>query len=492
MVFNSIEFVVFFIAVFSFYYFVLKEKTKRQNILLLVASYVFYAYANWKILPLLMLSTAVFYGLGIAIFQTNSEKRKNWLAISGIIFGLGTLFYFKYANFFISSFVDLFESIGLQTNWHTFKIIVPVGISFYTFRLLSYVFDINRGKYEPERDIVAFSTYVAFFPCILSGPIDRPNMLIPQLHKKRVFDYALAVDGCRQILWGLFTKMVVADNCARVVNAIWDSRTDCNGSILLLGAALFSFQLYADFSGYSNMAIGTGKLLGFRLTKNFNYPFFAQNIADYWRRWHISLTSWLTDYIFMPLNVKWRNIGNTGMILAIIITFVLCGLWHGANWTFVIFGFYQGLLYIPLIISGLMFKKTKIEVGRWELPKWNVLWKILLTFCLVTLGNLVFRAESIQQFWDYTVQIFSSEIVSSELFAQISLIGGKALLLKIAIFLFLFLLMEWQNRNKEFGLQIDEIRLFRSRSMRWLLYIALIFCTLAYHGNQTEFVYIQF
>jgi D-alanyl-lipoteichoic acid acyltransferase DltB (MBOAT superfamily) len=341
MLFNSIEFVIFFILLFVLYHFVLKERTKMQNILLLVASYFFYGYTNWKILPLLIVSTLVFYGLGIVISKTENQKRKSFFTALGVGFGIGVLGYFKYANFFIESFQTVFESIGLQTNIHTFKIIVPIGISFYTFRLLSYIIDINRGKYEPTRDLIAFSTYVAFFPCILSGPIDRPNTLIPQLQAKRVYDYHLSVDGMRQILWGLFKKMVVADNCALAANEIFGDSAHCSGSTLALGAVFYTFQMYADFSGYTDMAIGIAKLLGFRITKNFNYPLFAQNISDYWRRWHISLTSWLTDYVFMPLNVKWRNWGKWGMILAIIVDFVLCGFWHGANWTFVLWGLYH-------------------------------------------------------------------------------------------------------------------------------------------------------
>ncbi|MDR1737843.1 MAG: MBOAT family protein, partial [Candidatus Symbiothrix sp.] len=307
MLFNSLTFALFFPTVFLIYWFAFPVRAGRalplqlQNLFLLAGSYVFYAWASWKILPLLFVSTLVFYSLGIVIFEAKTEKRKSLFAVLGVVAGLATLLYFKYTNFFITSFKDLFESFGLQTNLHTFNIIVPVGISFYTFRLLSYVIDINRGKYEPTRDFVTFAAYVAFFPCILSGPIDRPNTLIPQLQSKRTFDYSLAVDGCRQILWGLFKKVVVADQCANFVNDIWDSFPDYSGGTLLIAAILYVFQMYADFSGYSDMAIGVGKLMGLKITQNFNYPLFAQNIADFWRRWHISLTSWLTDYVFMPL-----------------------------------------------------------------------------------------------------------------------------------------------------------------------------------------------
>jgi D-alanyl-lipoteichoic acid acyltransferase DltB (MBOAT superfamily) len=479
MSFNSIEFVIFFAILFILYYFVLKEKTKLQNILLLIASYVFYAYANWKILPLLITSTFVFYGLGIAIFQTESQKRKSLLSTVGIILGIGVLLYFKYTNFFITSFQSLFEKFGFQTNWHTLNILVPIGISFYTFRLLSYLIGINRGKYEPTTDIVAFAAYVSFFPCILSGPIDRPSALIPQLQKKRLFDYSMAVNGSRQILWGLLKKMVIADNCAIAVNNIFNHYSDCSSSTLAIGAILFTIQTYADFSGYTDMAIGVAKLLGLQITKNFNYPLFAQNIGDYWRRWHISLTSWLTDYVFMPLNIKWRNWGKWGMILAIIVDFVICGLWHGANWTFVLWGLYHGLLFIPLILSGAMFKKTKIEDTKYGLPKLKTLGNMMLTFFLVTFGLIIFRSESIHQAFDYIATMCSTSLLPLPIVSK-----------KVVILLILLLVVEWIQRKQEYALQIDRIK---SPVLRISIYYLIILIIL-FVGNYGvhEFIYFQF
>jgi D-alanyl-lipoteichoic acid acyltransferase DltB (MBOAT superfamily) len=480
MIFNSIEFVIFFVILFALYYFVFKEKTKPQNILLLVASYFFYAWADWRILPLLIASTLVFYGLGIAIFNAVGSRRTTTLTTLGVVFGITMLGYFKYTNFFIISFKDLFDSIGLQTNLHTFKIIMPIGISFYTFRLLSYVIDINRGKYEPTRDILAFSTYVAFFPCILSGPIDRPNTLIPQLQTKRTFDYALAVDGCRQILWGLFKKMVIADNCATITDEIFNNSAAYSGITLVLGAIFYTFQMYADFSGYTDMALGVGKLLGFRLTQNFKYPLFAQNIADYWRKWHISLTSWLTDYVFMPLNVKWRDWGKWGMILSIMITFLLIGLWHGANWTFVAFGLYQGLLYIPLILSGAMFKKTKIEIYKWGFPRMATFGKMLLTFALVTLGNIIFRVESIGQALDYICGIFSDVSINYPHINKITF------LCVIGMFL-----SEWYSfRNKmEYALcAVSQWNVY----CRYVSYVILSLIVIFFNGEAKDFIYVQF
>jgi len=483
MVFNSIEFFIFFVIVFALYYFAFKEKTKVQNVLLLVASYVFYAYANWKILPLLVATTVVFYGFGLALSEAKTDKQKSLYTLLCVVFGISTLLYFKYFNFFISSFKDLFETVGLQTNLHTFNIILPIGISFYTFRLLSYIIDIQRNKIEPTRNIIDFAAYVAFFPCILAGPIDRPATFIPQLQSKRIFDYPLAVDGMRQILWGLFKKVVVADNCVTYVNQVFDTYQTQSGSTLLLGAILFSFQVYGDFSGYSDMAIGVSKLLGFRITKNFDYPFFAQNIAEYWRKWHISLTSWLTDYIFMPLNVKWRDWGKWGMILAIIVNFVICGLWHGANWTFILWGFYHGLLFIPLILSGAMNKKNKIKTYKWGFPKFNVLFNILLTFSLVTLGNIIFRADSLIQAFEYF-----GRMIDTSLFNVHHLINKKLLILILFNSLLLFV-VEWLQRNKQYGLDLSGIK---SHFLKFAIYGVLIAIIFMFGGGAETFIYFQF
>ena len=482
MVFNSVDFLIFFVVVFSLYHFIFKEKTKLQNILLLVASYVFYAWVNWKILPFLALSTAIFYFLGIAVFKAKTGKHKQLLTTLGVVLGIGTLLYFKYFNFFISSFKTLFESIGLQTNLHTFKILIPIGISFYTFRLLSYIIDIKRGKFEPTRDFIVFATYVAFFPCLLSGPIDRPATLIPQLKSRRIFDYSLAVDGMRQILWGLFKKVVIADNCAILVNEVFGGAYQLQtGSTLLLAAIFFSFQMYADFSGYSDMAIGVAKLLGIRVTKNFDFPFYAQNIAEYWRKWHISLTSWLTDYVFMPLNVRWRDHGKWGAIAAIMITFILIGLWHGDNWTFALFGLYHGLLYIPLILSGVMFKKTKLEIYKWGFPKPKVLWNILLTFGLVTIGNIIFRAETIGQAFEYLGGICNTSILSIPFLEQKKL---------MAFCLVLMLLTEWVQRNRQHGLEITNIK---NQYVRWCIYFSIIVLIYKFGiFTYKQFIYFQF
>ena len=482
MIFNSLTFLLFFIAVFLIYWFPLKNTTRGQNIFLLLSSYFFYGYADWKMLPLLIVATLIFYYLGKAIAGTKSEKQGYWLTFAGVTLGVGTLLYFKYFNFCIESFASLFNAVGLHANLHTFNIIMPLGISFFTFRLLSYIIDIYRGKGQPTDDIISFGTYVAFFPCILSGPIDRPTF-IKQLQVKREFDYDQAVDGCRQILWGLFKKIAVADTCAVYVDQVLGDMVHQNGSTLVVAAILYSFQMYADFSGYSDMAIGVGRLMGFKITKNFNYPFLALNIADYWRRWHMSLTSWLTDYVFMPLNIKFRDWGNWGTILAIIINMVVVGMWHGANWTFAVFGLYHGLLFVPLILSGAFFKKAKLQTNRLGLPVLKDFGRMVLTFGLVTIGLILFRAPSISDAWDAGCTICSSTLFD----APYMLLAQDMAFMAIGILVMMG--VEWLQRSQDHGLVLEHMK---SRVWRYAIYIVLIAMMLWKSDPGDAFIYFQF
>lgn len=482
MVFNSLTFLLFFIAVFLIYWFPLKNTTRGQNIFLLLASYFFYGYADWKMLPLLIVATLIFYYLGKAIAGAKSEKQGYWLTFAGVALGVGTLLYFKYFNFFIESFASMFNAVGLHANLHTFNIIMPLGISFFTFRLLSYIIDIYRGKGQPTDDIIAFGTYVAFFPCILSGPIDRPAF-IKQLQAKRDFNYNQAVDGCRQILWGMFKKIVVADNCAIYIDQVWGDVANQSGSTLLLAGFMYSIQLYADFSGYSDMAIGVGKLLGLKIAKNFNYPFFALNIADFWRRWHMSLTSWLTDYVFMPLNIKFRDWGNWGMILAIIINMVLVGMWHGANWTFAVFGLYHGLLFVPLILSGAFFKKAKLQTNKLGLPVLKDFGRMVLTFVLVMIGQLIFRADSIGQLGVYLCGICDRSLLS------IPWLNNREYYIPLGCFIAAMLIAEYIQRKEDHGLVIDNLHIAARYIICYIL-LALILVFGNFGANQ--FIYFQF
>ena len=482
MVFNSIPFVLFFVAVFFIYWFALKKTTKGQNLFLLLASWFFYGYADWRMLPLLILATVVFFFLGRRIAVAKTERQSYWWSFLGVSIGVGALLYFKYFNFFIESFALLVSKCGLHANIHSFNILMPLGISFFTFRLISYVIDIRRGVTEPTSDFVAFATYISFFPCILSGPIDRPRF-IKQLQDQRSFDYDKAIDGGRQILWGLFKKAVVADNCATYVDQVWSSLGIQSGSTLLLAAVFYVFQIYADFSGYSDMAIGIGKLLGFRVMDNFKYPLFALNIADYWRRWHISLTQWLTDYVFMPLNVKFRAWGKSGMIVAILITFILIGLWHGDNWTFACFGLYHGLLYIPLILSGKFYKKTKLQVNRFGFPTLNDFGRMILTFALVTIGLILFRAESLFQ-----AKVFLCGIPAKSLFTVPWLIN-RIYYIPQLLFIATMLFFEWIHRKEEHGLTLS---LVRSKVLRYGVYAFLMMMIIWVGGKAETFIYFQF
>lgn len=481
MLFNSLSFLIFFVVIFIVYYFPLKGNTKAQNVLLLIASYFFYGYASWRMLPLLIVSTVIFYGLGLWINGCKNDKTSSALTTIGVVLGVGILLYFKYLNFFIDSFASMLGSFGLQTNWHSFNIIMPLGVSFFTFKLISYVVEIHRGKVEPTKDFVAFATYISFFPCILAGPIDRPQFIC-KIKSSRTFNYSLAVDGSRQVLWGLFKKVVIADSLVGYVNNVWADIPGSSGSTLLMSAILYSFQLYTDFSGYSDMAIGIGKLLGFRIARNFNYPFFATNVAEYWRRWHMSLTSWLTDYVFMPLNIKFRDLGKLGIISAIIINMVIVGLWHGANWTFAVFGLYHGLLFIPIILSGAFYKKNKLKTTKHGFPVFQQFRKMVLTFLLVTLGLIIFRAENMGQAVHYLTAMVTNK------FFDASMLQGKQQL----CFVLLLLFIEWLQRDKQHALQFADIKPFKYRLVRWSVYYVILLVIFKYAGSSQTFVYFQF
>ncbi len=483
MVINSFSFLFFFGFLFLVYYFPLKNKTWAQNGWLLVASYIFYGIADWRMLPVLLVSTLVFYVLGIFIRPSN-PKRASLLTALGVIAGVGMLFYFKYLNFFIDSFATLFASIGFRVNLTTLHIIFPLGISFFTFRLISYVIEIHRSRMEPARDFVAFATYIAFFPTLLAGPIDRPNVFIPQLKSPRTFNYDLAMDGTRQILWGIFKKMVIADNMALFVGAVWGDLPGQNATTLLLAALVFPLQLYADFSGYSDMAIGVGKILGLQVAVNFRYPFFARNVAEYWRSWHMSLTTWVTDYVFMPLNVRFRGWGTAGLLLAVIINMVVIGIWHGANWTYAVFGLYHGLLFIPLVLSGAFAKKRKLKVNSLGLPSRSDFLKMIGTYLLVAFGLIIFNAPSTGEAGAFVRGLFD--------FSNLSAFTAEGLrMLALALFFAgLTLAAEWKQRDKEYALQVDS--LFPKKAIRFAIYWVLLILSVLFSGEEQVFIYMQF
>lgn len=483
MAINSFSFLLFFVIFFLVYYFPLKEKTNAQNGWLLISSYIFYGIADWKMLPVLLTATLLFYALGILI-QQSSEKRASFFTTLGIIAGVGMLFYFKYLNFFADSFVRLFTSLGLKIHPFTIQILFPLGISFFTFRLISYVIEVHRGKMEPTRDLVAFASYIAFFPTLMAGPIDRPNYFIPQLQSTRSFNYEMAMDGTRQLLWGIFKKMVIADNMALFLGSVWSDVAGQNATTLLLAALVFPIQLYADFSGYSDMAIGVGKILGFRVAVNFRYPFFARDIAEYWRSWHMSLTSWVTDYVFMPLNVRFRSWGRSGLLLAVIINMFVIGVWHGANWTYALFGLYHGLLFIPLIDSGSFGRKSKLTSNALGLPSMKDFIKMTATFLLVAFGLIIFNAQSAGQ-----ALLFLKGLFHFSNMTAITAEGLRMLLLSL-IFAALMFVAEWKQRDKEYALQIDA--LIQWKYLRYALYWLLLIGIVLFSGEEQTFIYMQF
>ena len=488
MVVNSYSFLLFFVVVFIVYYLPVCKKTPLfQNTWLLLVSYFFYGYADWRMIPLLLGTTMVFWLIGLWLshqMEKGNTKAASRITTFSVILGIGILLYFKYLNFFIDSLAELLQAIGLQVSWTTLNIILPIGVSFFTFKLISYIIEIHREHIQPSRDLTEFAAYIAFFPTILSGPIDRPDKFLPQMKQVHTLDYSLAADGCRQILWGMFTKMIIADNLAIITNQAWAGYDHLPSTMLLIAALLYPIQLYADFDGYSNMAIGVGKILGYRVNRNFNHPFLARNMAEFWRRWHMSLTGWITDYVFMPLNIAFRNIGNTGIILAAMINLTLIGLWHGANWTFGVFGFYHGLLFIPLIISGAFGKNKKLKENSHGLPFLKDFGKMCLTFCLWALSLVFFRADNISQAFGFMYSMLTNGLSGASIIDTY----GKLYIL----FGLMLLAIEWIQRKQEHALQLQNFHFLSQRSIRYALYLFIILLIITFTGKSQAFIYFQF
>lgn len=468
MIINSFIFVLFF-AVFLLPYFILK-KGEMQNVWVLLASYVFYGWTDWRMVGLLLLSTVAFYCLPML-------KDKKISMVLGVTLGVGMLVYFKYMNFFIEQFAALFNGIGIQTNISTFNIVMPVGISFFTFRLMSYVIEIQRENIETEKDFVTFATYVAFFPTIMSGPIDRPNTFIPQLQKPRSFDSSDFAEGCKRVLWGLFLKFCIADQLAPYTDSVLYNYYHHNATSIILACVLYSFQLYADFCGYSEMAIGTARMMGIKVTENFLRPFFAQNIAEFWRRWHMSLTTWITDYVFMPLNIAFRNWGKWGLYLATLLNLVIIGAWHGANWTFLLFGLFHGVMLVIVTANDKKRKKLEKKYGLKKNPLYKYS-RMLLTFVLCTIGFLLFRSDSISHFFAVIGRLNSG-------FGMFFMSWALTAVLPIGIMLF----KEYKDEN---NLNIH----FLHSEKLWVQVVsfALLVVFVIYTGalNGGQFIYFQF
>ncbi len=482
MLFNSLQFAVFLPIVFLLYWLVfdrLLGRSKRQlmwqNAFVVIASYVFYGWWDWRFLLLIAFTSLCSWGSGILVGNNRgSKKSKRWMW-ANILLNLGILGLFKYYDFFVTEFAQLFH---LSTEGLLLRVILPVGISFYTFQALSYSIDVYRGKMEPTKDIVAFFAFISFFPQLVAGPIERATNLLPQFQKKREFDYDTGIDGMRQILWGLFKKVVVADNCAVYVNQVFANSGSHSGSTLLLAAVFFTFQIYGDFSGYSDIAIGTAKIFGIRLMRNFNVPYFSRDIAEFWRRWHISLTTWFRDYVYIPLGGS--RVSKAKVIRNTFVIFLVSGFWHGANWTFIVWGAYHALLFLPLILTGKNRKYTnQIAEGRY-LPTLKELGQMLLTFILAVFGWIIFRSESIGQAWEVILGIMNRSLFT----APMMVVGLK----KIVFVILVLLLVEWLNRSKEHGLAIGNLPLWLRIASCYMLVLVI----LELGGNSQSFIYFQF
>jgi len=479
MLFNSLSYLWFFPLIFALYWWANNKSLRFQNIIVLIASYYFYSCWDWRFLFLLVFSTVLDYGSGIAIHKSDSNKRlrKFWLILS-VGINLGFLGVFKYYNFFAESFADLISLFGLRPHITTLNVILPVGISFYTFHGLSYVFDIYNRKIVPTTNFVNYSLFVSFFPLLVAGPIERATHLLPQIERRRTFDYHKAVDGLRQILWGLFKKVIIADSCAEYANMIFNNSADYSGSTLIVGAIMFTFQIYGDFSGYSDIALGSARLLGIELLQNFRFPYFSRDIAEFWRRWHISLSSWFKDYLYIPLGGSkggnWMRIRNTFII------FLVSGFWHGANWTFIIWGGLNALFIMPSIIMKTNRNNIEIVAKGKLLPSFRELLQVGITFGLAVFAWIFFRADNLSHAMSYIGEIFSLSVLSKPT------IFPKWIFLILVLFMFI----EWLGRESNYALEKFGLNWYRP--LRYCFYMILTISILIAGGKEQEFIYFQF
>lgn len=477
MLFNSLDFALFLPIVFILYWHVFRS-LKQQNILIALASYLFYGWWDWRFLFLVLFSTVVDYTIGLRMSHTDNKTTRRYLLWISLVVNLGLLGFFKYYNFFLDSFTHSFTFFGQQIGADRLNIILPVGISFYTFQTLSYTIDVYKGKLKPTAHFITFASFVSFFPQLVAGPIERATNLLPQFESSRHFDLEKAKDGLRQMLWGFFKKMVIADNCATYVDQVFGNYTAEGGSTLFLAAVLFAFQIYCDFSGYSDIAIGTARLFGFDLMRNFAYPYFSRDIAEFWRRWHISLSTWFRDYLYIPLGGsrggKWLNIRN------VFIVFLVSGFWHGANWTFIVWGGLHALYFLPLMLLNKNRQNLDTVALNKAFPDFKELFQMGITFFLVTIAWIFFRANTITDALVYIRKLFSSSLVSVPSVPDYFLI----------IFLALFLIAEWFNREHPHAFYSLKNK---PKALRWFAYhvVVLILIFFSYKGEQ-KFLYFDF
>lgn len=480
MLFNSIDFAIFLPIVFILYWYVTNRNLKLQNLLIVASSYLFYGWWDWRFLSLIIFSTIVDYTVGRRLRSQGNRTKRKLLLWTSILVNLGFLGFFKYYNFFLDNFITAFSFFGADIKASSLNIILPVGISFYTFQTLSYTIDVYRKKLEPTKDFIAFAAFVGFFPQLVAGPIERATNLLPQFYVKRHFDYHKAVDGMRQILWGLFKKIVIADNCAEYANMIFNNSGEHSGSTLLLGAIFFAFQIYGDFSGYSDIAIGTARLFGINIMRNFAFPYFSRDIAEFWRRWHISLSTWFRDYLYIPLGGSrggtWMKIRNTFII------FIVSGFWHGANWTFIVWGALNAIYFLPLMLSKRNRKNIDSVAKNRLFPSLKDFLQIVSTFLLTTLAWIFFRAENMSVAIDYLRNIFSFSLFTKPTIGSVDFI----------VILLVFVAIEWIAREKLHPLELIKINK-TTRILQPVILSVIIWSIILWGAfDNKEFIYFQF
>ncbi len=474
MNFISFEYLLFLPLTFLAFWLLTKGRTAR-NILIILASYLFYGWWDWRFLVLIAFTTLCSFLSGLGMAKWNASRK--WLLWTNIIINLGILFTFKYFNFFTSELSNLLKPIGISLDSVTVSLILPVGISFYTFQALSYTIDVYRGKIHPTKDIAAFFAFISFFPQLVAGPIERATNLLPQFLHARSFSYPQAVSGMRLILWGLFKKAVIADNCAVAADYIFAHSAEAGSFSLWYGAFCFAIQIYCDFSGYSDIAIGTGRLFGYNLMRNFHLPYFSRDIAEFWRRWHISLTTWFRDYLYIPLGgsrTKKSKVSRNTFVV-----FLTSGLWHGANLTFLAWGLYHAILFIPLILTGKNRKHLTHSASK--MPTMMESTEMALTFLLVLIGWVIFRADNIKHAWTYIKGMFTH-------FDNLSLMASRGPLLWCAA----LFLMEWFSKDRECPLDFGGKGLFSKRYVRWGTYYLFFMAVILFGGSTQAFIYFQF
>lgn len=479
MLFNSIDFAIFIPIVFLIYW-LLNSHLRAQNLFVAISSYVFYGWWDYRFLFLIFFSTVVDFYIAKNIQKSRNPKVRKLLLVCSLFTNLGLLGVFKYYNFFVENFNQAFTFLGYHVNGSSLNIVLPVGISFYTFQTLSYTIDVYRSKLQPTHNFVSFAAFVSFFPQLVAGPIERATNLLPQFYKSRKFEYTNAVDGLRQILWGLFKKMVIADNCALYADMIFNNSESYSGSTLALGAVFFAFQIYGDFSGYSDIAIGTSRLFGFNLMQNFAFPYFSRDVAEFWRRWHISLSTWFRDYLYIPLGGS-----RSHKVRNVFVIFLVSGFWHGANWTFIIWGAINALYFIPLLLAKRNRVNTSIVAENKRLPSPKELFNIITTFSLVTIAWVFFRAESVSHALIFIRDMFSLDLLSLPVYSI------RKLIYPIVVLLAFFVVVEWFGRKDKYA--IENLLKNKITPIRWAFYTLIIFLIGMYmQTEETPFIYFQF